>query len=200
MARADGDPASDILLSTNVFISFLAPQASPEGRALLALTAAAKRQHFPIKVAVVTQSSDLGAVPSLFGKAQTYADFLGRELAAFYAYRGTLVVAMNGRPGGFGVHGPGATPRARQALKRLSIASPSTPALKLARLSTTAVERVAAANGHKLPPPRFTQPPSHRSSGTSGLEYFLLVLAGLVLLGIASIPLIRWLQHGSARP
>ena len=113
-ARADGDPASDVLLTDNVFLSFQSPYGSAEGRALEALAKAAKKQGFPMRVAVITQIADLGAIGGLYGKAQRYADFLAREIT--FVYHGTLVVAMNGKPGGFGVHGPGATPAARRAL------------------------------------------------------------------------------------
>ena len=112
-ARADGDPASDVLLSDNVFLSYQSPYGSAEGRALEALAKEAKQQHFPMRVAVITQIADLGAIGGLYGKAQRYADFLASEIT--FVYRGTLVVAMNGKPGGFGVHGPGATPAARRA-------------------------------------------------------------------------------------
>ena len=37
-ARADGDPASDVLLSDNVFLSYQSPYGSPEGRARRAAT------------------------------------------------------------------------------------------------------------------------------------------------------------------
>ena len=61
-ARADGDPASDVLLTDNVFLSYQSPYGSAEGRALEALTKDAKQQGFPIRVAVITQIADLGAV------------------------------------------------------------------------------------------------------------------------------------------
>ena len=136
-ARADGDPASDVLLSDNVFLSYQSPYGSAEGRALEALAKEAKKQHFPMRVAVITQLADMGSVGGLYGKAQRYADFLASEIT--FVYRGTLVVAMNGKPGGFGVHGPGATQAARRALERMKLPSSSLTAAELARLAACLV-------------------------------------------------------------
>ena len=122
-AGADGDPASDVLLSDNVFLSYQSPYGSAEGRALEAIAKQAKQQGFPMRVAVITQLADMGSVGGLYGKAQRYADFLASEIR--FVYRGTLVIAMNGEPGGFGVHGPGATPAARRALAAMKL--PPTP-------------------------------------------------------------------------
>jgi hypothetical protein len=184
-ARADGDPASDVLLADNVFLSFQSPYGSEEGRTLEQLTAAAKRQHFPIKVAVITQVADLGAVGGLYGRAQPYADFLGREIA--FVYRGTLVVAMNGRPGGFGVHGPGATPAARRALAKMKLPDGGLRAAELASLAADAVQRVAAASGHHLAAPK------KKTSGRL-LEIFLISALGLAALGGGAVFLGRWLR------
>ena len=96
-ARADGDPASDILLVDNVFLTY-SVDVSPEAKAALE-QAVAKANHtgFRIKVAVVADPADLGAVPSLFGKPQIYAKFLGTEIS--FQYTNRLLVVM---PNGFG--------------------------------------------------------------------------------------------------
>jgi hypothetical protein len=187
-ARANGDPASDVLLADNVFISFQSPYGSDEGRTLEQLTAAAKRQRFPIKVAVITQIADLGSVGGLYGRAQPYADFLGREIA--FVYHGTLVVAMNGRPGGFGVHGPGATPAAKRALARMKLPRSPLTAADLARLAAVAVQRVAEASGHHL-----SAPAKKKTSGRL-LEVFLISALGLAALGGGATLLARWLRAG----
>ena len=96
-ARADGDPASDILLVDNVFLTY-SVDVSPEAKTSLE-QAVAKANHtgFRIKVAVVADPADLGAVPSLFGKPQIYAKFLGTEIS--FQYTNRLLVVM---PNGFG--------------------------------------------------------------------------------------------------
>lgn len=97
-ARADGDPASDVLYFQDVFLPFPKPAAEPERRLETAVAASNKAGH-RIKVAVVASPQDLGSVPSLFGKPQVYAQFLGTELRSFYT--GRLLVAM---PNAFGVY------------------------------------------------------------------------------------------------
>ena len=56
-AQANGDPASDILPFSNVFLSIQDPRTSPAGRALLAATHAAAKKKRPIRVAVISQPS-----------------------------------------------------------------------------------------------------------------------------------------------
>jgi hypothetical protein len=188
-ARADGDPASDVLLSDNVFLSYQSPYGSAEGRALEALAKQAKEQGFPLRVAVITQIADLGSVGGLYGKAQRYADFLASEIR--FVYRGTLVVAMNGKPGGFGVHGPGATPAARRALERMKLPSSSLTAAELARLAAVAMQRVAAASGHHL-----SAPAGATKTKTSSrlLRLFLIAALALAALGVGATLLARWLR------
>ena len=189
-ARADGDPASDVLLSDNVFLSYQSPYGSAEGRALEALAKEAKQQHFPMRIAVITQLADMGSVGGLYGKAQRYADFLASEVA--FVYRGTLVVVMNGKPGGFGVHGPGATPAARRALARMKLPSSSPTAAELARLGAVAMQRVAAASGHHLAAPSAAA--SKTKTSTRLLRLFLIAALALAALGAGATLLARWLR------
>ena len=81
VAAADGDPASDTLLGENVFYPYSPPVARAVKLELDRQTAAAKRAGFPIKVALIGAPTDLGAVPSLFGKPQAYAKFLDQEIS-----------------------------------------------------------------------------------------------------------------------
>ena len=55
----------------------------------------------PIKVAIIGNKTDLGAVPQLWAKPQVYARFLGAELR--FVYKDTLLIVM---PQGFGINGP----------------------------------------------------------------------------------------------
>ena len=91
-ARADADPASDYLYTTNVFLP-LATKVSPAlARELRAVTAAAAKSGKPIRVALIATRTDLGGVPSLFGKPTDYARFLDAELQ--FVYSGRLLVVM----------------------------------------------------------------------------------------------------------
>ena len=183
-ARANGDPASDVLPFKTVFLSSQEPSSSSSGRALLDVTAEARRKGVPIRVAVIYQQPDLGLIQSLWRKPQTYASFLGKELIAFGRYHGTLLVAM---PNGFGVFGPGATPRAKQALAAVK---PSSGSLDdQARAAQTAVVAVAEANGVALSPPS-------SDSGTPSWLIILIVLGGAALIaGIAFVALRGWLTR-----
>jgi hypothetical protein len=94
-ARADGDPASDILLIDNVFLTYSVDVSATAKIALEQTVAKLNRTGFRVKVAVIADPADLGAVPSLFGKPQIYAKFLGTEIAFQYTNR-LLVVMPNG--------------------------------------------------------------------------------------------------------
>ena len=99
-ARADGDPASDYLLSGS---SFLSPYdghiSSAQQKRIDAMLQSAKAQGFPLKLAVVVTRYDLGAVPILYRKPQTYAKFLAQE--DFYFWKDELLVVM---PNGYGLY------------------------------------------------------------------------------------------------
>jgi hypothetical protein len=184
-ADANGDPASDVLPFSRVFLSLQDPKTSAVGQDLLALTAAAAKQKYPIRVAVIAQPTDLGLIQSLWPKPQPYADFLGKELVQFGRYHGTLVVAMLN---GFGVHGPGATAAGKRALAALP--PPKTRDLEqLGEDTARAVRRVAAVNGHPLP--------ASGAGDGSGTPRWVIVLAaaggaGLVA-GAVFLALRRWL-------
>jgi len=109
-ARADGDPASDVLYTDNVYLPYDAPSASA-ATALKSAIEAAYAKHFRVKVAVIGNQVDLGAVPSLWGKPTQYAKFLGTELTTFYV--GPLLIVM---PAGLGIYDGG---RSTAAEKRV---------------------------------------------------------------------------------
>jgi hypothetical protein len=182
-ARANGDPASDVLPFSNVYFSIVDPRTAAAGRDLLAVTAAAAKQKRPIKVAVIAQPSDLGLIQSLWQKPQTYAKFLGRELFQFAHYKGTTLIAM---PNGYGVSGPNAA-KGKPALARLP--KPGTSDLqKLGEDGADAARRVAAANGYVLPAS------SESGSGTPSWLIVLGALGGAALVGgVAFLGLRRWL-------
>ncbi|HWK17287.1 MAG TPA: hypothetical protein VNR66_07520 [Solirubrobacteraceae bacterium] len=140
-ARADGDPASDVLLGQDVFLPYSPVSAAVQQR-LYAVTAAGRRAGYPLKVALISATTDLGVVPSLFGKPSSYAQFLSAELAGVVP--GPVLVVM---PAGFGLAVQG-KPRATTALAGLPIgAGPD----GLGTAAVTATERLAAAAGHPLP-------------------------------------------------
>jgi len=137
-ARADGDPASDVLYLQDVFVPYAAPTPDVVKR-LVDTVAAANRAGFRIKVAVIQSEQDLGSVPSLFNRQTIYARFLGTELKLFY--RDRLLVVM---PAGFGVYRDGLpVEREVAALGMVTIDSPDADGLTNA--AATAVEKLRKA-------------------------------------------------------
>lgn len=142
-ARADGDPASDMLLAQSVFYPFSPAVATGLQKTLNAEAAAANRAHFPLKVALIESPADLGAIPSLFGKPQQYATFLDQEIS-FANTKDLLLVVM---PAGYGV--AGLTPRATDAAA--SLPKPSgRQSDDLARAALDAIPKLAAVAGHPI--------------------------------------------------
>jgi hypothetical protein len=144
LARADGDPASDYLLTQPVFVppDVVVPQAA--AKQLTATVAAAKAKGFEVRVAVIGTRYDMGSVGALFRKPQQYALFLGQELR--FVYKGRLLVAM---PNGYGAsQGGRAWPTAAAAVSAL--AAPGTTGPELAAGAESAVRHAAAAHGVHL--------------------------------------------------
>jgi hypothetical protein len=175
VARADGDPASDVLLGLNVFYPYSPPVSAALQKTLDAETAAASRADFPIKVALIQSPVDLGAIQTLFDKPKQYADYLDQELS--FGHKQPLLVVM---PNGYGVQGlpPAATTAAG------SLPTPTgTGSDDLARAAITAVRALAAAAGHLIR--AYENPPtgaghSHRSAA---LVLIVLALAAITVAG-----------------
>ena len=117
-ARADGDPGSDVLVYQNLFVAADANVSVQQQLALGNLLTSADKAGFPVRVAVVSQPNDLGAITALWRKPAAYASFLGTELSLAYAQR--LLIVM---PNGFGFNWQGHSPAAAyQVLGGLHIA------------------------------------------------------------------------------
>ncbi len=139
-AHADGDPASDYLVASPVFLAAQNGSPSLAQRRLMATVSAANAAGFTIRVATIPQPYDLGSVTALWRHPQLYARFLSLELAS--AYRGRLLVAM---PNGIGLSRRG---------RSLSTAGGGQPALAspdaLASRARTVVIELARAAGVTL--------------------------------------------------
>ena len=177
-ARANGDPASDYLLTQRVFLPFTTKIDRNEVNRLDALLREADRKHFRIRVAMILSPSDLGTAFSLFGKPEKYSQFLGLELS--FVYRGRLLVVM---PNGYGyaVNGD-PDPKASAVLKKLP--APGRDATKEVRAAIVAVQNLAAASGLRL-----TVPKVGGSTGRDRLTIAAAATAGIAL--IAAIVLYR---------
>lgn len=137
--RADGDPASDTLLSQNVFFPYNSPSRSVE-TALQSAVNDVYAHGDRVKIALIYDQTDLGSVGSLFGKPDDYANFLAIELSLWYV--GPVLVAM---PAGFGIYDGGRSTAAEESVLaslRVDAGSPD----DFARSATVAVQRLAAAD------------------------------------------------------
>ncbi len=181
-AFADGDPASDTLLGQNVFYPYAPPVSASVQRTLDAETAATKKAGFPIKVALIAAPTDLGVIPSLFGKPQQYADFLDQEIS-FVGKQHLLVVMSNGY-GTEGFTGPG----------KLAAAGLKPPAGKtsteLAQAAVVAVDKLAAASGHPIKGVPGV-PGNSSGGGSSSTTPILIGLIAAVLVVVAALAVLR---------
>jgi hypothetical protein len=111
VARADGDPGSDVLVYQNLFAGSDAGLSVQQQLALGRLLKSAARAGVPVRVAIIAGPADLGAVTALWRNPRGYARFLGIELSL--AYKGRLLVVM---PNGFGFNWPGHSPESAYRL------------------------------------------------------------------------------------
>ena len=181
-ARADGDPASDYLLVQRVFVPYEGASAAAQQHALTKAVATANKGGFKIRVAVIFSSYDLGSVTSLWRKPQTYAKFLGVELS--FVYKQRLLIVM---PNGFGFNWPKHSPAAEYALLS-KIPIPSGPTGLLAA-ATTALTKLAAADGIDVKAPAHVTTPAQRN--THDREIILVAVLGALALAAVARYLIR---------
>jgi hypothetical protein len=172
-ARADGDPASDYLITRQTFLPFDAKIPEKQAQALNGIVADANEKGYKIRVAIISKPFDLGAVPSLYRKPTTYARFLGQELA--FVYKNRLLIVM---PNGFGFNRPGhPTTKEYATLSKIKIAPGATGLVTAAQ---TGVEKLAAASGVTI----------KRTSDSSGghsmaRDRVVIIIAAVALLAVA---------------
>ena len=174
-ALADGDPASDYLITQPAFLPFDAHVDKSSADELSGLLAAAKKAGFEIRVAVISSKIDLGAVPVLYRQPQTYARFLGQEL--FYWYKHELLVVM---PNGYGVYRHGTVPSADRAAVAALAPAGTTQGTALVTAASRAVRALALKHAVALPAVTAT---SRSSSGRNWLLIAIGVVAGVLLVG-----------------
>lgn len=153
LARADGDPASDFLLTYQVFYPYYSTTPKAGLAKLKQTVADANKRGYKIRVAVITSPYDLGSLSALWEKPQAYAGFLAEELA--FVYRGRLLIVS---PKGYGynertIHENKTyvvqpAPRKVALLRTIPIGKGTDGLLQTA---DKAVRLLAASNGVKLP-------------------------------------------------
>ena len=183
-ARANGDPASDVLITNQVYIGPEVPISNADRDALVKTVAAANERGYPIRVALIPFTSDLGTAVSLWGRPRDYAKFLGSELA--FVYTKPLLIAM---PSGFGVyHRNKPVTKEQRVLTR--VRPGKTPA-EVAQQTTKAVRALAAADGITLP--------AASGGGSDWRDRAIIGIAGMLVLLILFVPG-RRLTRGRAAP
>jgi hypothetical protein len=176
-ALADGDPASDVLVPPDIRVYMT--NGATDGQLERTVQSTAQRVSdagLPIKVAIIGNKTDLGAVPQLWAKPQVYARFLGAELR--FVFKDTLLIVM---PQGFGVNGPYPLPRALAALSGIDPRKDTTPK-GLADSADKALRALAAADGKKIG--------DGGGGGGGGLPLPLIAAAVMVVAGVAGGTLI----------
>jgi hypothetical protein len=155
VARADGDPASDVLIVATRFEPYTAKIPPASRKQLVATIAAARAKGYPVRVAMIGDQYDLGSAGLLMNHPQDYSKFLAQELAQFNK-DWTLVVM----PNGYGVyrcvpipHPDGDDECGRHASNASDIKALQTlgkPHGDLALSADSAVRKLAALHGASL--------------------------------------------------
>ena len=192
VARADGDPASDVLLAQDVYYPY-APKVSPQmTKALNGLLARVRKSGYPVKVALIQTPADLGAYPNLFGDTQNYANLLAKEIA--FNSRPHLLIVM---PTGFGGDNLGAN--VDSALKGIKV-DDAAKSDGLVQAALAAVAKVATANGHPTPvPPEATAALRASKASSKRSTPSVLVYGGPVLVALIAVGALIWVGRRKER-
>ncbi len=197
VARADGDPASDVLAEQSAFIPAGRGIPASDQARLETVIRSASRRGLQVRVALIAARSDLGAVTELWRQPAQYARFLGTELTDVFS--GTLIVVM---PNGYGVWIVGRH-ASNAALRRAGSSLIGAPLPRSGRATAAAavvaVRRVAAAAGDPLPNPRIGRAsPGRGSSGVGSVAWAALGAGALLILAawVASLRARPWRRRG----
>jgi hypothetical protein len=145
LAHGDGDPASDYLLTQQTFVPPDLGISKSDQQRLVTTVNLAHAHGFPIRVAIIGSTYDLGSVGSLMGRPKEYARFLGQELRL--VYHGRLLTVM---PNGFGTSTNGkATPAEQAVVDRLP--APGKSGSALVQSGIDGVHALAKSRGVTLP-------------------------------------------------
>ena len=155
-ARAHDNPASEFLVTQQVFLPRDGQFPPAKQQELRSLVAGANRAGYTIRVALIASRADLGEVTRLWREPSSYASYLGAELAP--SYRAPLLVVT---PNGFGFSDWQRSSSAEYVtLAKIKIASGPTGLIDAAQ---EAVRSLAAASGVTAVPVH-TASPSRRNA------------------------------------
>jgi hypothetical protein len=184
-ARADGDPASDVLYSQSLFLPQDAGTSSHQRAQLAAVLQAAQRSGYHVKVALIASPADLGSVNELWQQPRNYALFLGQELSLVYG--GALLVVM---PNGFGVYSRGG-PAAAERSALAGLRAPGAGGLGTAAL--TAIPRLGTAAGYRFRVPNTTVATGPSPGSSDAVPWLVFGIGGALII-------VAWAASLRARP
>jgi hypothetical protein len=180
IARADGDPASDVLLLQDAYFPYFPKPDKAATQTLTRLLAEVKKAGYPMKVAMIQTQGDLGAYPELFGKPAPYAKLLESEIVFRVKQPHLLVVMPSGLAGrNLGAHGDA-------ALGGITV-DKAAQSDGLVRAAIEGVAKVATANGHETQVPEVKGDEKPSAAGGSDNTPLYVIAGVIVLLGIALI-------------
>jgi hypothetical protein len=190
LARADGDPASDWLLTRPAFFPPDAGVSSSDQEALTQLLLSAKAQGYTLRVAVVASQYDMGSVTVLWKRPTDYAPFLSQELRFLYKQR--VLVVM---PNGSAIARNGKRDRPEQmVVAKLPVPKPFQGA-PLAAATETAVRKLAAGAGIVLPRTSISS-----SKGSSSTRDRVLIAGGALVALLAALGVSYWRRRARSAP
>jgi hypothetical protein len=175
VALAHGDAASHYLETGSLYAAFGDQPSEKTELQLIGLLDAAQRAHYPLKVALVANESDVPDMPEMLGKPQAYADYVVAQLKGVRVAVDAPVLVV--APSGLGLAGP-------KPAGGLAGIQPAAGAAgeDLAKAAQAAVRQLATASGHPLPanvPP--AKVPVVAPNGGSGSGYDLSGLTPIVV-------------------
>jgi hypothetical protein len=176
-AMGDGDPASDVLLLQDVYLPYAPGVPAPLGKTITNLLKTTRKAGFQLKVAIIANRQDMGAVPQFFGRPQSYASFLESEIA--FNTRKPLLVVMSQ---GYGVAAmPAGTESALQGFAPPKDAGGDS----LGRAAVAAIVKLSQATGHPVPAPKL--PAASGGGGGGGTSPAIIIGVPVALLAIGGL-------------
>ena len=194
---ADGDPASDVLVSNRLFNPVDSGISLSSQAHLEAVLDASARAGFPIRVALIASPSDLGTATVFWTEnPKYYAQYLWLELQD--QTPGQILVVM---PKGFGLYGARSGPQAIRSTELTVRATAPGPGDRLATAALSAVPLLARATGHLIPAAALAEADQSAAQGDktgAGTEFpssaVIALVAGALLVALA------WTLSLRARP
>jgi hypothetical protein len=178
-AYADGDPASDVLITDDLFLPYQQPSADQVAK-LRRVIAASRSAGRPLRVAVIHDTRDLGSVTNLYGHPQEYANLLATELqnpveAGARGHQEGLLIVM---PAGFGTKN--VPEKVQRMLRGVELPADAGPDA-LVGAAGWGVQEVAKAGGKPIRA-EFDKPKGD-SGGGGAFATILIVVALLAVVG-----------------